>query len=228
MSCSCCNSEVRNCIELVPIFAHLTKEETHEIALITEDKYYDKGEHIYTALDTVNKLYVIHKGRVKIYRLSPSGKEQVIRILGPGDFIGELSLFSPRPATDYALVTDKAVMCVIDGKKFTKLISNLPTISFKILEELSHRLEKVEDLVEDINLHTVEERLIKSILEISKGKDIINLNMSKGDFASQLGMTQETLSRKLAAFQDEGLLDLDGHRKIIIRDRQRLENILEI
>ena len=78
-----------------------------EVARITTDRTYEKGEMIYMAGDEVKKLYVIHKGKVKISRLSDTGKEQVIRVLGPGQFMGELSLFSPHPLTDNAEALEK-------------------------------------------------------------------------------------------------------------------------
>lgn len=223
MSCNCNIDQSDNCIKIVPIFSHLTEEEMIEVSLITEKKTYLKGEYIYTQEDILNKLYVIHSGKVRIFRLSPTGKEQVIRILGPGDFMGELSLFSQNQATDYAVVTENSTMCIIDGKKFKELIFNYAAISLKILEEMSHRLEKAENLIEDINLHTVEQRIANTLLDMVNEKDQVNLNMSKGDLASQLGMTQETLSRKLTLFQEKKLIKLEGHRKIIILDKEALD-----
>ena len=73
-----------DCIRTVPIFSHITHEEMLEIARIIEARTYRKGEMVYLAGDPGGKLYVLHTGKVKITRINPSGKEQVIRILGPG------------------------------------------------------------------------------------------------------------------------------------------------
>ncbi len=75
---------------------------------------------VYMAGDRREKLFVIHKGKVKISRISPTGKEQVIRILGPGDFMGELSLFVHGPLNDNAEVLEDTTVCVIDGEKLKK------------------------------------------------------------------------------------------------------------
>ncbi|HHT98310.1 MAG TPA: Crp/Fnr family transcriptional regulator [Clostridiales bacterium] len=223
MSCNCNHDQSDNCIKRVPIFSHLTEEEMIEVSLITTEKTYQKGEYIYSQEDIINKIFVIHSGKIRIYRLSHTGKEQVIRILEHGDFMGELSLFSPQPATDYAVVTEDATMCVIDGEKLKKLMLNYTAISFKILEEISHRLEKAENLIEDINLHSVEQRIADALLDMVNEKGIVNLNMSKGDLASQLGMTQETLSRKLSLFQEEKLIKLEGQRIIRIMNKEGLD-----
>lgn len=225
-SCNCQKNGLTNCIEIVPIFSSLTQEEMLEIAAITTDKTFEKGEMVYLAGDKGEKLYVIHTGQVKITRLSANGKEQVIRILGPGDFLGELSLFSLLPMTDNGEAIEKSTMCIIEGKRLKELMKKYPSIAFKVMEELSKRLEKAENLIEDINLHTVEERLAQALIKMSDGKRQIVLKMTKGDFASQIGMSQETLSRKLSSFQEQGLIRLVGHRKIIILDREGLDDLV--
>jgi CRP-like cAMP-binding protein len=226
MNCNCHKRGHSNCIEIVPIFSNLTQEEMLEIAAITRDKTFEKGEAVYMVGDKGEKLYVIHTGRVKISRISANGKEQVIRVIGPGEFMGELSLFSSIPMTDNGEALESTTMCIIEGSKLKELMKKYPSIAFKVMEELSNRLEKAENLIENINLHSVEQRLAQALLSISEGKKEALLKMTKGDFASQIGMSQETLSRKLSAFQEQGLIELKGHRRILILDRDGLEEII--
>lgn len=215
-----------NCIETVPIFKALTRDEMIEVAMITDSKSMKKDEMVYSMGDLSGKLYVIHRGRVKITRLNPNGKEQVIRILGPGEFMGELSLFADSPHTDNATSMEDTLMCVIDGGRLKELMGKYSSIAFKVLAELSKRLDKAENLIESISLESVEQRIASAILELSEGNDTVILKMTKGDFASSLGMSQETLSRKLTAFQNNGLIQLKGQKTIIIKDREGLENII--
>jgi len=221
--CNCENNHEPNCIELVPIFSNLTNDEMMEVASITTDRTYDKGEMVYTAGEMGEKLFVLHKGRVKISRISSNGKEQVIRVVGPGEFMGELSLFSPVPMTENGEVLEKSTMCIIEGKKLKELIKKYPTIAFKVMEELSQRLEKAENLIEDINLHSVETRLSQALIKMKNDNNEVILNMTKGDFASQMGMSQETLSRKLTSFQEQGLIKQIGNKRIILADIEGLE-----
>ncbi|MBU5312962.1 Crp/Fnr family transcriptional regulator [Tissierella carlieri] len=225
MDCNCFKREGKNCIEIVPIFSNLTYEEMMEVARITKEKTFEKGEMIYMAGDKGDKLYVIHSGKVKITRFTDSGKEQVIRVLGPGDFMGELSIFSPLPLTDNGEALSQTVACMIDGKKLKELMKKYPTIAFKVMEELSQRLEKAEHLIENISLHGVERRLALTLINMANEKGEVSLKMSKRDFASHLGMSQETLSRKLTVFQDMGIIKLIGHRRIILLDIEALEKI---
>ena len=175
----------------------------------------DKGE----------KLYVIHSGKVKITRITSSGKEQVIRVLGPGEFMGELSIFSPTPLTDNGEALNETIVCMIDGSKLKNLMMKHSGIAFKVMEELSKRLEKAENLIENISLQGVEKRLADTLIEMADEKGEVNLKMSKKDFASYIGMTQETLSRRLTIFQDMGFIEMIGHRKIILLDINALEEI---
>ena len=155
---------------------------------------------------------------MKVFRLSPEGREQVIRTVGPGEFLGELSLFSVREQTDSAVALEHTAMCVIAWDRLRSLMERIPSIAFKVMEQLSGRLEQTESLLEQTNLHPVEQRLARYLLEASEGKDSFALGLPKGDLASLLGMTQETLSRRLLFFQQEGLVELEGHRGIHILD----------
>lgn len=95
-------------------------------------------------------------------------------------------------------------------------MAKYPYIAFKVINELSRRLEKTENRIEDIGLSSVIKRVAGALLELPEGKQEWGL-------AFQLGMTQETLSRKLTALEEEGLILLKGHRKIIIKNKSELE-----
>lgn len=222
--CHHCESDA-SCIEHVPIFASLSREERMEIAEIASSRSFEKGETVYRAGDKGGTLFVLYTGRAKLFRLNASGKEQVLRLVEPGEFIGELSLFSSLPLTDNAQALEATTMCVLQGNRLKELMAKYPSIAFKVMDELSRRLEKAENRIEDISLSSVTKRVAGALLELAEGKQEIHLPMTKGDLASQLGMTQETLSRKLATLQEEGLIILKGHRKIIIKDKTELEEI---
>lgn len=219
------HTEDDNCIKSVPIFKDLTHDEMIEVAMITHPQDMKRGEMVYMAGDLGGKLYVLHEGRVKISRINASGKEQVIRTLGPGEFMGELSLFGATPQSDNAEVMEHTVMCVIDGSELKEIMMRYPQIGFKVMDVLSRRLQMAETLLEAISLDTVEQRIARALLTLSQGKDDFDLIMSKGELASQIGMSQESLSRKLTSMQEDGIIALKGRRKIIIRDREALEGI---
>ncbi len=226
MTCNHHSKESDNCIQWVPIFSNLSEEEMLEVAYITHEARFDKGSFVYMADDPGGKLFVLHKGKVKISRIGQNGKEQVLRIVEPGEFMGELNLFRTNKIVDNAEVLEPTVMCLIEAEPLKALMAKYPSIAFKVMEVLSQRLNQAETLIENINLYTVEQRIAHQLLHLSEGKRSIHLKMSKGDLASQMGMSQETLSRKLSAFQDLGWIDLEGQRIIHIKNRLALEQSL--
>ena len=217
----------RNCIEQVPIFSNLSRDEMFEVAVMCSAKTFERGETIYQAGDKGGTLYVVHTGSVKVSRIAASGKEQVIRMVGPGEFLGELSLFTDQPFVDYGVAQERTTICLLRGDDLKDIMHEHPEISFKVLAELSQRLGRVETMVEAVNLSSVEQRLAQRLLTLeAREGESVNLGMSKGDFASTLGMTPESLSRKFRQFQDDGLIRLHGQREVIILDRDGLEAIV--
>lgn len=223
-SCSTCGHADQNasCIAQVPIFGSLSQEEKLEIARIATTRSLKKGQMVYRAGDEGGTLFVPHIGEVKVYRINPNGKEQVLHVVGPGEFLGELSLFSSLPFADNAQALSDTVMCVLQGSKLKELMAKYPSIGFKVMDELSRRLEKAESRIERISLIPVAQRVAEALLELSEDASEIHLPMTKGDLASQLGMSQETLSRNLTDLQDEGLIELVGQRKVIVKNRTKL------
>lgn len=209
----------------VPIFSNLNEEEMQQIADIITDREYKKGESIYLAGDLEERLYVINHGKVKIYKVSETGKEQIIRILYPGDFMGELSLFARSPLDTNAEALEATAVCVIDGNKLNQIIKDVPSIAVKIIEELSKRLQSAENMIESLGLHDVEQRIADTLLRMSGEKNEVTLAITKKDLASHMGMSQETLSRKLSSFQEMGLIKQIGQRTIMILNREGLEDI---
>jgi CRP/FNR family transcriptional regulator, anaerobic regulatory protein len=225
---SCEANHQGNCIKKVPIFSNLTMEEMVEISMTTTQREYKKGESIYLEGEPSENLFVIHKGKVKISKLSEEGKEQIIRILYEGDFMGELSLFTQSPFMNNAEALETTSVCIVNGKELSRLIEKNPSISLKIMKELSSRLENTERLIESIGLGNVEQRVAEILLKMSDDTGVVNLSISKRDLAAHIGMSQETLSRKLSSFQEEGWIRQEGQRKIIIINKASLDSISNI
>lgn len=212
------------CVSIVPIFNHLTDEEMREIVKTTNSVSYPRGNTIYRADEPSEGLYIVHKGRVKIYRLSETGKEQLVRILEPGDFTGELSLFSESMHDAYAEAMVATELCVMDRNHFQAFLLKYPEIALKVLTEFSSRLAKTEKQAASIAMESVDTRIatyLANLVEETNSKTIA-LPMSRKDLASHLGTTPETISRKLSEFEDHGWIQQTAQRKIHIIDLDEL------
>lgn len=232
-TCTHCNHDEHYCIDNIPIFHDLMLEEKESIMNSSNHKSFKKGEFIFTHGDSFDDLFVVNRGMVKVYKVSTLGKEQILRILEPGDFMGELSLFSKSIHNSTAEALEKTEICIIQGNKIREIILQKPEIAIKFLQKFSERIEQSEEMIEQIGLRDVEQRIANYLLlEIEKNKVIdnngeyeITLPVSKGDLAALIGTTQETLSRKLTLFQDNGWIKQKGQRIISITDIDSLENM---
>src|SRR5690625_2309107 len=121
------------CISKVPIFNHLESDEMLEILKKSSQMIFEKGEIIYNEGDPLEYLYIVHTGRVKIYQLFESGKEQLLRILESGEFMGELALFSEKVLDSYAEALEQTEIGAIHRHDIQGLMKTHPTIQLKIL-----------------------------------------------------------------------------------------------
>lgn len=220
-----CNKESHKlCVSIVPIFNHLSTEEMNEIVKETSSTIYKRNEMIYRAGEKSKGLYIVHKGRVKIYRLSETGKEQLVRILEPGDFTGELALFSETELDAYAVATMTTSLCVMNRTDFQQFLIKYPAIALKVLTEFSKRLQKTEKQAAHIAMETVETRLALYLADVveEQNRFHIDLPMSQKDLASHLGTTPETISRTLRAFEQSGFIQQKKAGRIQIIDLDAL------
>ncbi len=222
------------CINNVPILDMLSPEEKLEVMNAADSRQYAKGETIFSPGHSSANLWIVHRGSVKVSRYSSSGKEQIVRILSPGDFTGELSLFSHTVLTNTAEALEPTEICLIRGKVINDLMLGKPQIAIKFLEKYTERIEMAEDKLEQLVLYDVEQRIAKNLLNMlhdqqkeRPGDNVVMLPVSKRDLAVMIGTTQESLSRKLAFFQEQGWIKLVGQRQITIFDQESLRRLNE-
>lgn len=194
------------CVSKVPIFSHLEIDELEEVFTKINHMKMSKGENLYMAGEIVSSLFVIHKGKVRIYRLNDNGEEQLIRVLTHSDFTGELSLFSQDDLSEsYAEVMEDAEVCKINRQDIYSLMQKYPNISIKIIESFATRLNDSESLTTNISLLNSKDRLIEYIKTHAENDKLI-LEMTKKNLASYLSMQPETLTRTFKKLENEGII----------------------
>lgn len=212
----------KTCVSLVPIFNHLEDEQLDEIMVTTRSVAYKKNELIYHAGDESDSLYIINKGRVRIYRLSDSGKEQLVRMLNPGEFTGEMALFSESTHESYAEAIVDTKICMIKRSDLQEFLLKYPSIALKVIAEFSSRLEASEKQTTRFSTEKVETRialyLAESLNDEELGTAEFTLPMSKKDLASYLGTTPETISRKFNDLEEKGYIKQITHKRIRVLD----------
>ncbi|PHR28328.1 MAG: transcriptional regulator [Desulfotalea sp.] len=202
-------------IESSILFAGLPSEQIDALAEIAVLKNYGKGENIFFEGDVGIGFYVVGEGKVKISKISFAGKEHILHIFGGGEPFGEVPVFNgrPFPATAEALAKTKALFFPRD--KFVLLVEAHPSLALNMLAVLSFRLRKFATQIENLSLKEVPARLASYLVYLSEeqgDKDIVVLDISKGQLASLLGTIPETLSRIFSKMTDEGLIEVKGKR----------------
>ncbi|WP_428910183.1 Crp/Fnr family transcriptional regulator [Niallia sp. Krafla_26] len=216
-----CATGHKACVSLVPIFNHLESEQMDEIMKTVRSASFKKGEIVYHTGDESDSLYIVNKGKIRIYRLSESGKEQLVRMLNPGDFTGELALFQNGVHEAYAEAVVDTEVCLIKRDDLQDFLLKYPSIALKILTEFSNRLQQSEKQTTAMATEKVETRIALFLADCSErnnGSREFVLPMTKKDLASYLGTTPETVSRRLADLEGQGLIKQKPGKKMEILD----------
>lgn len=220
-------------IAAIPLFQGLAHEEYEDLAMIVVDQTFPKGQTIFSEGEEGSGFHVVISGRVKISKISPEGKEQILHILEPGEPFGEVPVFSGERFPAHAQTLEVSRIFFFPRPAFVGLIKKTPHLALNMLAVLSRRLRKFTALVEDLSLKEVPGRLAAHLLYLSERKkgtkaaNDLELEISKNQMASLLGTIPETLSRILSRMTREGLIQPDGPRRIRILDRPGLKELAE-
>jgi CRP/FNR family transcriptional regulator, dissimilatory nitrate respiration regulator len=214
-------------INAIPLFEGLPRSQHESLAVISVSRSYTKGQTIFSEGDEGTGFYAIVSGRVKIFKLSPEGKEQILHIFGPRDIFGEVAVFTGHGYPAYAEAYTPCSLLFFPKNAFIELIRKDPSMALNMLAVLSLRLRRFAALIEDLSLKEVPGRLAAYLLYLSKtsrNADDLELDISKGQLASLLGTIPETLSRILGKMNQQGYIRTEkSHINII--DRSGLEEI---
>lgn len=218
-----------NILSSIPSFSGLSETQLEEIKQIIVNKRYNKGEIIFSEGDEGNGFYVVADGKVKIFKSSIDGKEQILHIYGPGNPFGEVPVFSGKqfPANAQAMV--KSHLLFFPRTAFVALLAKNPSLAMNMLAVLSMRLREFTMQIENLSLKEVPGRLASYLIYLAdeqKAADHISLTISKGQLASLLGTIPETLSRILAKMSTRNLIAVSG-REIKLLDRNSIEELAE-
>lgn len=220
--------EIVDLIAAIPLFNGLPRRHLEELAMISLSQKVKRGQIIFADGDEGMGFYVLTAGRVKIFKLSPDGKEHILHIMPPGEPFGEVAVFAGEAFPAYAEAIEDGYALFFPRVAFIELIATNPSLSMNMMAILSRRLRKFAATIEALSLKEVPGRLADHLLYLSgEGgqKEWLTLDISKNQLASLMGTIPETLSRILARMVREGLIETSGQRNIRIVDREGLEDL---
>lgn len=225
-SCTDCATRSNGCFSVL---------DDRDINLLEQEKestVYQKGQVIFHGGRTPTGVYCLMEGKVKMAKMGPEGKEQIVRFVLPGKLLGIRAFLGDCTYTATASSIEDSIICYIPGETFKYLQEKYPTITSCMITTLSQLLCEAEDKMTSIAQKNVRERLAETLLELravfsygeKSNENARPISLTRGDLANIVGTATETVIRLLSDFKEAGFIDIQG-RKIILKDITSLKNV---
>lgn len=214
------------------LFSELSEQELNYIAERAVIRHFEAGQLIFSEGEACPGLWIIETGKVRIYKSSPSGREQVLAIEGPGSSIAELPVFDGGKYPASAASVNEAKLLFISKEDFRSLCLKHPEVALKVLRTVGRRLRGLVGIIEELSFTTVRHRLISLLVRMAKEGNRtsegveITLAANQQELAAQMGTVRELISRNLSRLQAENLIHVEG-RKIVITDLPALQEAMK-
>lgn len=214
----------------VPLLARLPDEDVTLLASRGRVRRYNAGSTIFHEGDAGDALYVVVDGSVRISRLSGSGSEATLAIVSKGDCFGEFALLDSRPRSATAIAQVPTRTFVVSRDDFRDWVRQRPEASLALLETLSLRLRRTDEVITDLMFLDLPHRLAKHLLGLvgSQGDTPpgrrARIQVTQGELASMLGVSRESVNKQLNQFARDGWITI-SRGAVTIDDAQALRTM---
>jgi CRP/FNR family transcriptional regulator len=215
-----------NLISRSILFKGLPAPILRQLAGIAQERRFYRNEVIFFERDEAVGFYLVAQGQVKVFKMSLDGREQILHVFGPGEPFGEVAVFSGQPFPANAASMGPSATLFFPRHEFVSLLHASPDMALSMLAMLSLRLRRFAAQIESLSLKEVPSRLATHLVYLAEEQgraDQVQLDIPKGQLASLLGTSPETLSRILASMSAEGLIRVDGKRIELLDYQELLE-----
>ncbi|MBA3740219.1 MAG: Crp/Fnr family transcriptional regulator [Chloroflexi bacterium] len=217
----------------VDIFAGLSPAELKEISRTLPMQTCQVGGLVTSPDDDDERLYVIKRGRVRLYRLTPDGKQLTLELLDKGRIVGRMAWLGQQLTDAYAEAIEDALICSFTPAELRRLIDRFPNVGVNIIRYLSGRLAASEREREVMAFRSVEQRLAARLVELSErfGQPTedgvaIDVRLTQQELADMIGTSRETLATTVASLRERRVLDMHNQR-VVILDLPRVRELAD-
>lgn len=213
-----------NVLANVELFKGLTDDDRAALAALMAETTLKRGESLFQEGDDGDRLYLVVEGKVKLSHTADDGRENLIAVLGPGEIIGELSLFDlePRSSTVTAIAPTK--LYTLSHSEMREYIENHPKLAISMLRQLAFRLRNTNQQMADLVFSDVPGRVAKALLDLAErfGERTpegiyVAHDLTQEELAHLVGASRETVNKSLADFTSRGWIRLEGRAVLLIQ-----------
>ncbi len=201
------------CVSIVPLFNELPYDEQELIERVVLHKCFVRGELVVSP-NEASGMIIVKSGRLRVYQLREDGKEHVVRMLESGDYEGELWLYGKPNEDLFISCEEDSEICVIAYEEFNRLLETYSELAVRLLKLSIEKMSELSLKNSLLAMDSVEDRILAyfdSLYEKQHSNQIV-LPMKLKNLALYLGMTPETLSRKLHLLEEQGVIKRNGKK----------------
>ena len=220
-------------LSMVDVFEPLSPEEIEQLNGQLPDRHLEHGEMLYTPEERSERLFLLQKGKIRIFRTTPDGRELTLAIVESGTVFGEMSLTGQQLQGAYTQAMEPSEVSTMAREDLERLVLQKPEVGLKIMHILSERLRRYESRLEDVTLKDVHSRLASIILLLVESEGVrtatgyrIPAHYTHQRLGTMIGANREAVTRAFGVLQDEGVVELK-RRLIYVRDLQALKRVSE-
>jgi CRP/FNR family transcriptional regulator len=216
--------DLRKFLSSIFLFNSFSEKELNLLESSASWKKVSKGEQIFSEGLDASAFFIVVSGKVKIFKVSPDGKEHTLHIHCPGDLVAEAAIFDSMVYPASCIALEDTTLVRIPREGFFNLLKKYPELALKMMSSYSKRLRQFVSKIEELSLKDIKSRLAGYLLEnsaIENGKTVCRLTCSKKELSSLLGTIPETLSRSFAFLKQQGLI-VEKNNLFIIPDPEKL------
>jgi CRP/FNR family transcriptional regulator, cyclic AMP receptor protein len=206
-------------LKAIPFFTQLTERELELVRSLSTEKHYPKNAVVLTEGEMGDSLYMIRSGKVKVFIGDQDGREMILKILGPGDFFGEMSMIDKQPRSASVTTLETSAFLVLSHAAFEKAIEQAPRIATMIMRILAQRVREADKKIGTLALMDVYGRVASTLLELAvmdNGKLMVGEKLSQQDLANMVGASREMVNRILKDLSERGFISVESKSITII------------
>ncbi len=216
----------RDCMLTMDIFCDLEPEAMAAFEQQTEMRTCRRGQILYSQEDRAEVLFLLKRGRVQLYRLTPAGKRLELAVIEPGTFFGEMPFIGESLRHTFAEATEDSLICVMSRADIERLMRERSEVALRMIEVLGRRLALCEARLEEMAYRSVPARIAAVLMRLSQGQDRGVVSITHQELGDMIGALRESVTKVLDDFQRDGLVEL-GRGRVTLRDVAGLQSRLD-